>query len=101
MADRALGFAPPTDPELDDCAAGHAYEGHEPDGYMTAAETVATLEAYRRSFEPPLHTGIEVEAACRTGTGFEVRTSDGTWHCDAVVAATGGVEPGPCPGLRL
>ena len=53
---------------------GARYEGDDPDGYMTAAETVATLDAYRSSFDPPLHTGIEVEAACHTGTGFEVRT---------------------------
>ena len=69
---------------------GARYEGDDPDGYMTAAETVAALEAYRSSFDPPLHTGIEVEAACRTGDGFEVRTTGGTWRCDAVVAATGG-----------
>ena len=57
---------------------------------MTAAETVAILEGYRRSFDPPLHTGVAVEATCHTGTGFEVRTTEGTWRCDAVVAATGG-----------
>jgi putative flavoprotein involved in K+ transport len=69
---------------------GAPYEGDDPDGYMSATDTVATLEAYRRSFGPPLHTGIEVEAACHTGTGFEVRTTEGSWRCDAVVAATGG-----------
>ncbi|MFZ0251458.1 MAG: NAD(P)-binding domain-containing protein [Acidimicrobiales bacterium] len=68
---------------------GARYEGNDPDGYMTAAETVATLEAYGSSFDPPLHTGIEVEAACRSGDGFEVRTAGGTWRCDALVAATG------------
>jgi putative flavoprotein involved in K+ transport len=69
---------------------GARYEGDDPDGYMTAAETVATFEAYRRSFDPPLHTGTEVESACHTGTGFEVRTTERTWRCDAVVTATGG-----------
>jgi putative flavoprotein involved in K+ transport len=69
---------------------GARYEGDNPDGYMTAAETVAALEAYRFSFDAPLHTGIEVEAACRSGDGFEVRTTRGTWRCDAIVAATGG-----------
>jgi putative flavoprotein involved in K+ transport len=68
---------------------GARYEGDHPDGYMTAAEIVATLDTYRLSFDPPLHTGIEVEAACRTSDGFEVRTTGGTWHCSAVVAATG------------
>ena len=69
---------------------GARYEGDDPDGYMTTVETVAALDAYRLSFDPPLHTGIEVEAACRTNDGFEIRTSGGTWRCDAVVAATGG-----------
>lgn len=69
---------------------GARYEGDDVDGYMTAAETVAMLEEYRRSFDPPLHTGTTVEATCHTGTGFDVRTSEGTWRCDAVVAATGG-----------
>ena len=78
---------------------GARYEGDDPGGYMTAAETVAALEAYRRSFDPPLHTGIEVEASCRTGAGFEVRTSEGTWHCDAVVAATGGSSQARVPAF--
>jgi putative flavoprotein involved in K+ transport len=69
---------------------GARYEGDDPDGYMTAAETVTALEAYRSSFDPPLHIGIEAQAACRTSDGFEVRTTEGTWRCDAVVAATGG-----------
>jgi putative flavoprotein involved in K+ transport len=69
---------------------GTRYQGNDPDGYMTAAETVSALEAYRSSFDPPLHIGIEVQAACRIGDGFEVRTTGGTWRCDAVVAATGG-----------
>ena len=69
---------------------GEAYEGADPDGYMTAAETVAALDAYRLSFGPPLRTGIEVEAVCRRSDGFEVRTTGGSWRCDAVVAATGG-----------
>jgi len=69
---------------------GARYEGDDPDGYMTAAETVASLEAYRSSFDPPLYTGIQVETACRTGHDFEVRTNESTWRCDTIVAATGG-----------
>jgi putative flavoprotein involved in K+ transport len=60
---------------------------------------VAALEAYRSSFDPPLHTGIEVEAACRSGDGFKVRTTAGTWRCDGVVAATGGSSEPRVPEL--
>jgi putative flavoprotein involved in K+ transport len=77
---------------------GTRYEGDDPDGYMTAAETVTTLEAYSSSFEA-LHIGVEVEAACRTGDGFEVRTTRGTWRCDAVVAATGGSSESRVPAF--
>ena len=69
---------------------GAPYEGDDPDGYMSTADTVAALEAYRRSFDPPLHTGIEVETACHTDNGFEIRTAERAWSCDAVVAASGG-----------
>ncbi len=68
---------------------GMRYEGDDPDGYLTAAETIATLESYRCSFDPPVRTGVTVDSACPTGSGFEVRTSEGTWQCAAVVAATG------------
>jgi putative flavoprotein involved in K+ transport len=78
---------------------GAPYEGDDPDGYMTAAETVAALEAYRLSFDPPLHTGIEAQVACRTSDGFEVRTTGETWRCDAIVAATGGSSEPRVPAL--
>jgi putative flavoprotein involved in K+ transport len=78
---------------------GVRYEGDSPDGYMTAAETVALLCAYRSSFDPPVHAGIEVVAACRTGDGFEIRTTGGIWHCDAVVTATGGSSEPRIPGF--
>jgi putative flavoprotein involved in K+ transport len=78
---------------------GASYDGDDPDGYMTAAQTVAALEAYRLSFDPPLHTRTEVEAACRSSDGFEVRTTGGTWRCDAVVAAAGGSSEPRVPAL--
>ncbi len=69
---------------------GATYEGDDPDGFMTAAETVTTLEEYRRLLDPPLHTGTLVKAAYQNSTRFEVLTTEGNWRCDAVVAATGG-----------
>ncbi len=40
-----------------------------------------------------------MEAACRTSDGFEVRTTGGTWRCDAIVAATGGSSEPRVPAL--
>ena len=78
---------------------GACYEGDDPDGYMTASETVAMFDAYRRSFDPPVHTGVEVHAACHTGSGFEIDTAEGTWRCQAVVAATGGSSEARIPNV--
>src|SRR3984957_501479 len=78
---------------------GAHYEGADPDGYMTASETVATMEAYASSFGPPLYTGVEGEAACHTGNGFEARTTSGTWRCQALVAASGGSSEPRVPAL--
>ncbi len=69
---------------------GRVYDGHDPEGFMTAAETAAFLDRYRRSFSPPVLTGVTVESARRAVEGFEVVSDNGHWHCDVVVAATGG-----------
>jgi putative flavoprotein involved in K+ transport len=69
---------------------GYRYEGDDPDGFMTAAETVAFLDGYRRRFDPPVLTGVNVDAVARTDDGFDVSTGNGHWQCDAVVAASGG-----------
>jgi len=80
---------------------GTSYEGDDPHGYMTAAETVVTLEAYQHSFAPPIHIGVEVEATCHTGSGYEVCTTEGTWRCNALVAATGGSSEPRVPSLAV
>src|SRR5690349_19963519 len=66
---------------------GQRYEGHEPDGFMTASETAQFLDVYRRSFDPPVLTGVTVRSVRPTADGFVVHTDDGWWHCDVVVAA--------------
>lgn len=81
---------------------GYAYEGPEPDGFMTRDEVVAWLDGYVRSFDPPVrsHTRV-VETRERAGGGFvlELETPDGpeTLEADHVVVATGGyhqpIEP--------
>ncbi len=79
---------------------GHGYRGGDPHGFMTAQETVAFLEAYRRRFEPPVLTGVTVAAVRRTADGFAVIADAGTWQCDVVVAATGASSEPRVPALR-
>lgn len=81
---------------------GYAYDGPEPDGFMTRDEVVAWLDGYVRSFDPPVrsHTRV-IETRERAGGGFvlELETPEGaeTLEADHVVVATGGyhqpIEP--------
>lgn len=68
---------------------GYQYDGPDRDGYMTKDETVAFLDGYRRNFGAPVQTHVAVQRVDACDVGFEVVTNQGTWSCDAVVAATG------------
>ena len=63
---------------------GLAYDGDDPDGFMTMAEVVAFIERYARLVDPALETGTTVEALTSNGDGYEVVTDRG------VLAVPGG-----------
>ncbi|TIC88896.1 pyridine nucleotide-disulfide oxidoreductase [Nocardioides sp. GY 10113] len=68
---------------------GFDYAGADPDGYMTAAEVVAHLDAYRASFDAPVQPGTTVERVTRSGSAYLVDTDRGSWRARAVVIASG------------
>jgi putative flavoprotein involved in K+ transport len=72
---------------------GWAYQGPDPDGFMTAADFVAFLERYARSFAAPVaeRTTVQEVWAAPGGAhgGFLVRTNRGSWAASNVVIATG------------
>jgi putative flavoprotein involved in K+ transport len=68
---------------------GHGYEGDDPDGYRTMAETIAFIERYATRVSPPLRTHCPVVSVRSASDGYQVVTEQGTWHCKAVVLATG------------
>ena len=76
---------------------GFKYEGDDPDGFRTLPETIAFLEHYARLVSPQLRTHCAVTAVRRTADGYEVATGQGTWHCKAVVLATGGFNVAQVP----
>lgn len=74
---------------------GYAYDGPDPDGFMTRDEVVAWLAGYPATFGPTLREHTRVTAlAERDGGGFVLAAvgPDGeeTWEADHVVIATGG-----------
>src|SRR3954451_16141509 len=75
------------------------YSGTQPDGYMTAGEVAAFLDAYRRSFDAPVETHTIVTRLHRHGHDFELATNRGNWHADNVVIATGWSDQPAIPAL--
>ncbi|MGC5245946.1 MSMEG_0569 family flavin-dependent oxidoreductase [Gordonia sp. DT219] len=74
---------------------GYAYEGPDPDGFMTRDEVVDWLGGWLRTFAPPLREHTTVTRLRQTGdTGFELTLQNAGGHetltCDQVVVATGG-----------
>ena len=60
-----------------------------PWAYPTKDETADYLEAYARTFELPVRTGVKVERLARAGNRFEVTYGQHTLFAENVVVATG------------
>ncbi|MGB8168358.1 MAG: MSMEG_0569 family flavin-dependent oxidoreductase [Chthoniobacteraceae bacterium] len=79
---------------------GFPYAGPDPNGFMVKDEIVAYIEAYARSFDPPLREGVEVSRLRREGAGvFELTTDAGTFTAEHIVIATGGYQEATTPPM--
>ncbi len=79
---------------------GFHYSGRDPDGFMVKHEIVQYIEAYARSFEPPLKEGVEVlRLHADDSRVFHVETSEGKYTADQVVIATGGYQESTIPRM--
>ena len=74
---------------MDDPAAGPRLPGDDDDAYLTAAELVAYLGDYARSFDAPVHEMTTVVRVSQHAGGYIVQTDRGAWRCSNVVIATG------------
>jgi putative flavoprotein involved in K+ transport len=68
---------------------GHAYQGDDPDGFMTMPEVVDFITTYAKTVAAPVQTGTTVTSVRRTDDGYLVTTDQGEWRCATVVLATG------------
>ncbi len=68
---------------------GQAYDGTDPDGYMTMPELIRFLDRYAGRTVAPVYTDTRVTAVRREADSYRVETSRGTWWSRAVVIATG------------
>jgi len=69
---------------------GFAYEGAEPDGFMTMPEVVGFIDGYARHVGAPVQTNTTVASVRPGPEGYQVVTDQGVWSSPTVVLATGG-----------
>ncbi|MEU6718463.1 NAD(P)-binding domain-containing protein [Nonomuraea sp. NPDC046802] len=68
---------------------GLAYQGPDPDGYMTTKEVTRFIEGFAALSRAPVRTGTTVTSLRPAGDGYRVTTSRGELGCRAVVIASG------------
>jgi putative flavoprotein involved in K+ transport len=78
---------------------GYAYDGPDPDGYMSKDEVVGYLEGYARSFPAPVEEGVTVTSVRRASCGYMVDTDQGSWLSRNVVLATGDCDKPLIPSI--
>lgn len=78
---------------------GLAYDGPDPDGYLTMGEVIEFVERFAKVSRAPVRTGANVTSVRRAGDGYEVTTNGGAISCRAVVIASGAFNRPAVPAL--
>jgi putative flavoprotein involved in K+ transport len=78
---------------------GFAYDGQDPDGYMTMGEVVSFIDRFAGLVDAPVRTGTTVTSVRRTDDGYLVTTDQGSFACRTVVIASGACNLPAVPRL--
>lgn len=78
---------------------GFAYDGDDPDGFMTMTETVDFIARYARFVNPPLYTSTTVTSVRPDRIGYEVVTNNGVVYARSVFLASGGFNLAKVPPI--
>jgi putative flavoprotein involved in K+ transport len=78
---------------------GCDYAGDDPDGFMPAADVVATFAGYARLIGAPVRTATTVHTLRADSRGFQIRANDDLVCARAVVLATGACTRPAIPGI--
>lgn len=76
---------------------GKDYAGNDPDGYMDSQAVVDFLSAYAEESAAPVRTSTTVQRVQQCDGGYCVVTDRGTWHCRALVLASGACNEATVP----
>ena len=69
---------------------GFAYEGDDPDGFMTMPEIIGFVDRYSSAIGAPVRTGTTVTDVRSVDGGYRITTDDGVWEAPTVMLASGG-----------
>ena len=72
------------------CLPGFAYDGDDPDGFMTMPEVIGFIDRYSSVIDAPVRTGTTVTDVRSVEGGYRVTTDDGVWEAPTVMLASGG-----------
>ena len=78
---------------------GYAYDGDDPDGFMTMHEVARYLQRYAGLSSAPIITGTRVKRVRPREGGYEIATNQGPWRCRALVIASGACNIATIPSL--
>jgi putative flavoprotein involved in K+ transport len=69
---------------------GFAYDGDDPDGFMSMPQVVDFVERYARAVDAPVRSATTVtDVRAIAGGGYRVATNDGVWEAPTVMLASG------------
>jgi len=68
---------------------GFAYDGDDPDGFMTMPETIDFIERYARLISAPVRPHTRVSSVKYDGDGYKIAAGGEQWSSDALVIASG------------
>jgi putative flavoprotein involved in K+ transport len=78
---------------------GFAYDGDDPDGFMTMPEVIGFIDRYCSAIDAPLRTGTSVTDVRSIDGGYRVTTDGGVWEAPTVMLASGGFNLAHVPEL--
>jgi putative flavoprotein involved in K+ transport len=78
---------------------GYAYDGNDPDGFMTMPEVVRFLQRFAEKTDAPVESGTCVTRVRPRDDGYEIATDQGVWRCRTLVIASGACNIASVPSV--
>ena len=78
---------------------GFAYEGDDPDGFMSGPDVASLIETYAGAIDAPVRANVTVTSLRADGEGYVVESDQGSWHARTVTLASGACNVATVPAF--